>query len=128
MEGIKFEKLELEYPVNSNPKILFFFLNAPTGLTEWFCDDLNIDEKIFTFFWDNENRSAVLLDSKTNKYARFRWLDMPEDTYFEFKIQVEDITRQLSLFITDYEPIEDHDNSKLLWDSQVNKLFQCIGA
>ncbi|MDQ3192880.1 MAG: START-like domain-containing protein [Bacteroidota bacterium] len=125
-EGVT--KLELEYTIKSSPKILFFFLNSPNGLSEWFCDKINVNENIYTFCWDDEERSAELVGSKKNEHTQFRWLDLPEDTFFEFRLVVQDITKEVALIITDFEPIEDHENSKLLWDSQVNKLTHLIGG
>jgi uncharacterized protein YndB with AHSA1/START domain len=121
-------KIELEYPVNTSPKILFHFLSAPSGLTEWFCDDISVKDDVLTFFWDNEKRSARRVSNKANKSAMFRWLDRPVETFLEFRLETEDITRGVSLFITDFETQEDSESSRMLWDAQVNKLFQCIGA
>ncbi|MGB0194868.1 MAG: START-like domain-containing protein, partial [Schleiferiaceae bacterium] len=37
MEKVKFE---LEFPLRASPKMLFPFLSSPSGLSEWFCDDV----------------------------------------------------------------------------------------
>lgn len=121
-------KLELEYTIKSSPKALFFFLNDPSGLSEWFCDKISVNEKIYTFYWDDEERSAELISSKANKNTLFRWIDLPENTYFELRLEVEDITKEVALIVTDFEPEDEHENSKLLWDTQVNKLMQLIGG
>lgn len=121
-------KLELEYAIKSSPKTLFFFLNDPNGLNEWFCDKITVNENIYTFCWDDEERSAELISSKVNKHTQFRWLDLPEDTFFEFRLEVEDITKEVALIITDFELENEHENSKLLWDTQVNRLMQLVGG
>ncbi|HET6243643.1 MAG: SRPBCC domain-containing protein [Bacteroidetes bacterium] len=121
-------KLELEYTIKSSPKILYFFLNAPNGLSEWFCDNINVKDDIYTFCWDDEQRSAELISKKVNNYTQFRWLDLPQDTFFEFKLEVDDITKDVALIVTDFEPANEHENSKLLWDSQVTKLIQLVGG
>ena len=128
MEEKALIKLELEYVVNSSPRILYFFLNSPTGLTEWFCNDISVKDNIYTFYWDDEKRSAELINSKKNSYSQFRWLDLPDDTFFEFRIETEDLTKEVALIITDFEPAEEHEKSKRLWDSQVNKLMQLVGG
>jgi hypothetical protein len=122
------EKFELEYDINSSPKFLFYFLYTPIGLSEWFCDDISIDNDIYTFSWDSEQRKAKLVSSKLNKHSQFRWLDFPEDTFFEFRLETSDVTKGITLFITDFEPKEEIDNSKLLWDAQITKLLQRLGA
>ncbi len=123
-----FEKFELEYPINSSPKILFYYLYTPIGLAEWFCDNIVINNDVYTFYWDKEERPARLISSKLNKFSQFRWLDLPDETFFEFRLESGDVTKGITLFITDFEPKEDFENSRLLWDSQINKLLQRLGA
>ena len=43
-------KLELEYIINTSPTILFNCLSTPSGLSEWFADDVNIKNDRYTFF------------------------------------------------------------------------------
>ena len=43
-------KLELEYIINTSPIILFNCLTTASGLSEWFCDDVNLKDDKFTFF------------------------------------------------------------------------------
>ena len=33
-------KLELEFMIKSSPTILFQYVSTPSGLVEWFCDDV----------------------------------------------------------------------------------------
>ena len=42
------EKFELEFPLRASPKMLFPFLSTPSGLSEWFCDDVNSRTEVFT--------------------------------------------------------------------------------
>ena len=35
-------KLELEFVIKSSPTILYQYISTPSGLVEWFCDDVNI--------------------------------------------------------------------------------------
>ena len=69
--------------------MLFPFLSTPSGLSEWFCDDVNSRTELFTF-WDGSEEQAVLLKKKLDTLVRFRWVedeDQGLDTFFEFKIQ-----------------------------------------
>jgi uncharacterized protein YndB with AHSA1/START domain len=88
-----FHKIELEYILRCSPNVLYSFLTEPSGLSEWFCDNVNIRAEIMTFIWnkDSEQR-AKKTGSRENSYVRYRWLDSPENVYFEFRIQVDDIT------------------------------------
>ena len=44
-------KLEMEFVVRSSPNILFNYISTPSGLVEWFADDVNIKGKNYTFIW-----------------------------------------------------------------------------
>lgn len=122
-------KFELEYVVRTSTGILYELLTTPSGLSEWFADDVNIRDGIFTFFWDGSEQKARLLAFKEDKYVRFQWLDKPEGSYFEFRIEKDDLTGDISLMIVDFaDEASDMETSKLLWDSQVNKLLYVLGS
>lgn len=122
-------KFELEYVVRTSAGILYELLTTPSGLSEWFADDVNIRDGIFTFFWDGSEQKARLIGFKEEKYVRLQWLDKPEGTYFEFRIERDELTGDISLMIVDFaEEGSDQQTSKLLWDSQVNKLLNVLGS
>ncbi|MCH8555877.1 MAG: SRPBCC domain-containing protein [Schleiferiaceae bacterium] len=126
------EKFELEIPVKASPKMLFSFLSTPSGLADWFCDDVNSRGEIFTFFWEDSEESAKLIAKKTDKFIRFRWMTDEEagdkQYYFEFKIEVDDLTNDVSLIVIDFAEPDEVEESKQLWDSQVHQLLHTIGA
>jgi len=122
-------KFELEYVVRTSAGILYELLTTPSGLSEWFADDVNIRDGIFTFFWDGSEQKARLIGFKEDKYVRLQWMDKPEGTYFEFRIERDELTGDISLMIVDFaEESSDQLTSKLLWDSQVNKLLNVLGS
>lgn len=122
-------KFELEYVIRTAAPILYEFLTSPSGLSEWFADDVNIHDGVFTFFWDGSEQKARLLGFKDEKYIKLQWLDKPDGTYFEFRIEKDELTGDVSLIVTDFaDEASDMQTSKLLWDSQVNKLSQVIGS
>ena len=43
------EKISLEYIFKTSPGILFTRLSTASGLSEWFADDVNIKENLYTF-------------------------------------------------------------------------------
>ncbi|HEY0029848.1 MAG TPA: START-like domain-containing protein [Bacteroidia bacterium] len=122
-------KFELEYVIRTSAGILYEFITSPSGLSEWFADDVNIRDGIFTFFWDGSEQKAKLLGFKEERYIRLRWIDRPEGTYFEFRIEKDELTGDISLIIVDFaDEASDMQTSKLLWDSQVNKLLGVLGS
>lgn len=122
-------KFELEYVIRTSAGILYEFITTPSGLSEWFADDVNIRDGIFTFFWDGSEQKAKLLGFKEEKFIRLSWIDKPEGMYFEFRIEKDELTGDISLIIFDFaDEAADMQTSKLLWDSQVNKLLGVLGS
>jgi len=122
-------KLVLEYIIHSSPNLLYDFLTSPSGMSEWFADDVNITGGIYTFFWDGSKQEAKVISSKEGKSIRFQWTDRTPDTYFEFRIEKNDLTEELSLIITDFAESEDEINSlEVLWQGQVQRLMKVIGS
>ena len=120
---------QIEFPIRSSLRILFNQISTPSGLSEWFADNVNLNGKNYTFFWDGDEQDAELLSKKNNQSIKFRWTDEPKDTYFELKIVVDDITQDISLIVTDFaEDEEDEEEAKLLWNKQIEKLRQSIGS
>lgn len=120
---------QIEFPIRSSLKILFNQISTPSGLSEWFADNVNLSGKNYTFFWDGDVQEAELLTKKNNQSIKFRWTDEPKDTFFELKIIIDDITQDISLIITDFaEDKEDEEEARLLWNKQIEKLRQSIGS
>jgi uncharacterized protein YndB with AHSA1/START domain len=122
-------KFELEYNLNCSPKVLFSRLSTPEGLGEWFADQVNVDGDLFSFFWNSSESKARLSAMKENKMVRFEWIGMEneETNYFEFRINLEELTNELALIITDFAESEEKEDSIYLWDSQINDLKRALG-
>ena len=120
---------QIEFPIRSSLRILYNQISTPSGLSEWFADNVNLNGKNYTFFWDGDEQEAELLSKKNNQSIKFRWTDEPKDTFFELKIVIDDITQDISLIVTDFaEDEEDEEEAKLLWNKQIEKLRQSIGS
>ena len=119
----------LEFPIRSSIKVLYKRLSTPSGLSEWFANDVNIKNGVYTFYWDGSEQSAKLVTKKENKFVKYKWVDSDEaDDYFEFKIVVDDMTSDVSLLITDFaDDDEDFEEAKLLWETQVDNLRGALG-
>lgn len=125
-------KYELEFIINTSPKILYDFLKTPSGLSEWFSDNVNIQNDVYTFFWDGEESKCLLLSSKKEDNVKYQWIDEddPEefkDTYFEFKIKVDPMTRETALIITDFAEADEMESAQQLWESQISELKHILG-
>lgn len=124
------QQYELEFVMNTSRAILYKQLSTPDGLSEWFADDVNLEnDELFTFVWEGAEEKARLLSSKKDEHIRFRWEEDEEgEAYFQFRIQVDPLTQEVALIITDFAEDEEVEESKELWTSQVNELRQLIGA
>jgi len=122
-------KFELEYTLNCSPKVLFSRLCTPEGLGEWFAEKVNVDGDLFTFFWNNVETKARLSALKDNKLVRFEWIGMEneESNYFEFRINMDELTGDLALIIYDFSDPEEKEDSISLWDSQIADLKRVLG-
>ena len=119
----------MEFVVKASPKMLYKFLSTPSGLSEWFADNVNSRGKKFVFIWDGSEETANLLSKKTDKYIRFKWEeDEDSDSFFEFTLETDDLTNDVSLIITDYAEEDEIEEAQLLWESQINSLLHAIGS
>jgi uncharacterized protein YndB with AHSA1/START domain len=124
----KKKKYELEYSMNTSPEIIYTRLSSPGGLSEWFADDVNVDGDIFTFFWAQTSEQAKVLLMKENKLVRFHWLDDKDSkSFFEFKIAEDELTGDVSLFVTDFADENEKEDSIELWNKQIAELKHVIG-
>lgn len=121
-------KYELEYTLNTSPKVLFNRLSTPDGLSEWFADNVNLSKGQFTFIWEGAEQIADVVTIKDNKYVRFKWVEDEEaESYFEFKIDKDELTGDLALIITDFAEEDEKEDAIDLWDSQISELKHLIG-
>jgi uncharacterized protein YndB with AHSA1/START domain len=122
------KKLELEYVIKSSPSILFQYISTPSGLVEWFCDDVNIKgSKRYIFMWDSEENEAELLKRVNGKYIKFRWKNNDAEEYFQFEITKDELTGDIGLLITDFVDEDEVEEMEMLWESQVNDLKHALG-
>ncbi len=124
---LKKVKYIIEYTLKTSPKVLFERISTPSGLSEWFADDVDIKNDVFTFIWQGSSQQAELLTIKPEKYVKFRWLDDTEKNYFEFKIEVLDVTGGVSLYITDFAEEAEIVEAKELWNSSIMELKHALG-
>ncbi|QTE22851.1 START-like domain-containing protein [Polaribacter cellanae] len=127
MEKVKFE---LEIPIHASPNMLYQYVSSPSNLQEWFADKVNSRGKIFSFIWDGVEEEAELITKKTDERIRWKWLESEDDeSFFELKIQVDPLTKDVSIIVTDFADNKDEvEEAKQLWENQIDELRHIIGA
>lgn len=124
-------KYELEFPIHSSPQLLYQYISTPSGLAEWFADNVNSRGEIYTFIWNDTQEKARLASKKMDEKIKFRWVDddgRDTDYFFEMKILEDEITKDVSLVITDYAEETDMDEAAMLWGNQIAELKHVIGS
>ncbi|PWL24662.1 MAG: hypothetical protein DCO96_12715 [Fluviicola sp. XM-24bin1] len=125
------EKYELEYLLKTSIKVLDNMVATPSGLSEWFADDVNIKDDVYTFFWDGSEEEARRLSRKNGAKIRWQWLEDEEegeDTFFELFYEVDPMTKAVILTVTDFAEPDEMEEAKRLWEQQINNLRSIIGA
>jgi len=125
------EKFELEYLLKTSLRVLDNMIGSPSGLSEWFADNVTVRDDMYSFEWDGAIEKARLLTRKMNSKMKFKWIEDEEnedDYYFEMNIDIDPMTGIASLKIVDYGYAEDIESAKMLWDQQINDLKRIIGA
>ncbi|HLQ99013.1 MAG TPA: START-like domain-containing protein [Sphingobacterium sp.] len=120
-------KFQLEYIINSSPKILYSYLEEPSALAQWFADDVTVRKGIYEFVWDDEKKQAQIVSSKENEFVRFKLIN-EEPYFFEMKIIQDELTNDVALAITDFAKEEDLENRKLIWNNSIDYLQGVLGA
>lgn len=124
-------KIELEYLLKTSPKVFENMVSTPSGLAEWFADDVNIKEDIYTFYWDGSEEQAKLLSKKAGHHMKWKWLREEEednDTFFEIQFEVDPMTKTLVLHVTDFADEDDIEEVTMLWESSIQELKRVLGA
>ena len=124
-------KYELEFPITSSPQLLYQYISTPSGLSEWFADNVNSRGEFFTFIWNDAEEKARLSSKKSGEKVKFRWIDddsNDSEYFFELRILVDEITKDVSLMVVDFAVEDDMQESKQLWENQISDLKHVLGS
>ena len=124
-------RYEIEFPINSSPQLLYQYISTPSGLSEWFADNVNSRGEFFTFIWNDSEEKARLCSKKSGEKVRFKWVDdNNKDTeyYFELNILVDEITKDVSLMVIDFAIKDEVKEATQLWENQISDLKHVIGS
>ena len=122
-------KFEMEFPIKVSQRLLYQYLSTPSGLSEWFADNVNSRGEKFIFIWDDSEEVANLVSKKLPEKIKFQWQDDQDtDYFFELRIQFDEITKDVSLIVTDFAEEDEVEESKMLWTNQVFDLKKVLGS
>lgn len=124
-------KYELEFPIHASTSMLYNYISTPSGLSEWFADNVNSRGELFTFIWDDSEEKAKLISKRSGERVKFRWLDEEgneSDYFFEMKIMEDDITKDVSIVVVDFAEEDEMEEAALLWENQISDLKHVLGS
>jgi uncharacterized protein YndB with AHSA1/START domain len=126
---MKRAKVDMEFIFRASPTLLYQFITTPACIIRWFCDEVEINEDLYSFVWNGNIEDAEMVDDFEDEKVRFKWLDADDDKeYFEFRMYKSDVTRETILEVTDYCDLGDEKSTKDWWSSKVSKFKQECGG
>lgn len=122
-------KYEMEFPIHASPSLLYQYISTPSGMQEWYADNVNFRGKFFTFIWEGSEEMAKLISKKKSDHIRFQWEeDKDTDYYFEMRIELDDITKDVSIMVTDFAEEGEVEEGKMLWENMISELKHILGS
>ena len=117
--------------MRASKKMLFPFISSASGLSQWFADNVNVnnEDKGFIFIWDGEEKRARIVSSRINHHVKFEFLDGNESdpNYVEFVLDTNELTNTVFIRVTDYSDM-DVEEAQDLWDSLIHDLKEIVGG
>ncbi|MFT4736121.1 MAG: hypothetical protein ACI8QD_000699 [Cyclobacteriaceae bacterium] len=119
-----------EFGINASKKMLFPYISTASGLSQWFADDVNINEdKIYTIVWDGEENKAQVVSTRANHHVKFEFIDAEDDdpNYVELRLDMNELTQEVFIRVTDYSDMETEEANDL-WESLIHDLKEIVGG
>ncbi len=121
-------RIDIEFILRASPAILYTFLTTPACLVRWFCDEVDIQDDVFTFTWQGADELAEMLDDYEDERVRFGWEDAEDNEFLEFRMYKSDVTNETVLEITDFCDEGEEQSQRDYWDNLIQILKKETGG
>ncbi len=122
------QQFQIEYVFKSvSTAILWKLIATPQGLEKWYAESCDVADNRYTFSWGNASETAILLKRREGESIRFHREDDDKDTFFEFQINVNSLTKDVTLTIVDFADEDEIADAKMLWNKQIEELRKSSG-
>jgi hypothetical protein len=82
----------------------------------------------YNFIWKGYSEKAILIDDIEEQLVAYHWENSEDDEFFEFAIQVNEISEDTILTINDFAEPNEVEDQKMWWDNQIQKLIRVMGG
>lgn len=125
----KREKINLEFIFRASPTIIYNFVTTTACLVRWYCDEVDITNDEYTFYWQGSSETATLIDDIEDERVRFVWEDADDpEEYLEYRMYKSNVTNETILEITDFCDSAEVDEVKDLWQTLMVELRKECGG
>ncbi len=121
---------QAEFDINASSKMLYSYISTASGLSQWFADDVTLDEdKNFNFIWEGEDHKAKMVSHRMNHFVKFEFLkDDDEASYFEIRLERSELTEAVYISVIDYSEMEDEEETLDVWQGLIDNLKEIVGG
>lgn len=123
-----------DFEIHASVKMLYPYIESASGLSEWFADNVTINniDKTLSFHWDNEEHRAREVARRTNHFVKFEFLgddgDGRDHSYVELRLEFNEMTQSVFLKVTDYSEFDDGQEMLELWEGLIENLRNVVGG
>lgn len=120
-----------EFEFKASRKMLYPYISTASGLSQWFADDVVVNEdNIFTFIWDDEQPQARIASQRMNRTIKFEFLedDAPSSPYLEMRLEKNDLTGTVYLVVHDSATTDDEEEFHDIWNQITDSLREIVGG
>lgn len=121
-------KCTYDFVIKSSPAILYNFLSTPSGLSQWFADNVSEYDKGFIFSWEDYSEKGEVIDEEDSHFIRIHLESNEDEEYLEFRIEKSEVTDDTILIITEFVEPDEASEQQKLWATQVDSLVTCVGG
>ncbi|MBT3871826.1 MAG: SRPBCC domain-containing protein [Flavobacteriaceae bacterium] len=122
-------KYDMEFPIQASSALLYQYISTPSGMQEWYADNVNSRGEFFNFIWEGSEEVAKLISKQKGKSIRFQWMeDEGTNYYFEMRIDLDDITKDVCIMVTDFAEEDEVEEGKMLWENMISELKHLLGS
>lgn len=122
------QQFKIEYVFqNISTTILWQLISSVQGLEKWYAESCEFQNNRFIFSWGNTTEEVVLLRKREGESIRFHREESEKDTFFELQININPLTKDVTLTVIDFAEEDEIEDATMLWNKQIEELRKSSG-